>query len=172
MYLFFQEAIRQRRPGLRRRRPGAQAAIRKRPYFEDASNINFGEYDNLGYNNNRRVSNVEPDVNYRGPGINKIPGRIQTLNPYATRSGGAGGDGLTAASFGGGFQRRPAPNSRPGSIDCDFYTDSLCLEVSQYPREEIVTLLSVNRRVGADLIADVVDQSADNLIDGVTAGTF
>ena len=33
-----------------------------------------------------------------------------------------------------------------------------------------MSLLSVNRRVGADLIADVVDQSADNLVDGVTAG--
>jgi hypothetical protein len=31
--------------------------------------------------------------------------------------------------------------------------------------------LSANRRVGADLIADVIDQSADNLVDGVTAGT-
>ena len=31
-------------------------------------------------------------------------------------------------------------------------------------------LLNVNRKVGADLIADVVDQSADNLVDGVTAG--
>ena len=37
-------------------------------------------------------------------------------------------------------------------------------------RNEIVSLLSVNRRIGADLIADVIDQSADNLIDGVTAG--
>ena len=33
-----------------------------------------------------------------------------------------------------------------------------------------MALLNVNRRVGADLIADVVDQSADNLVDGVTAG--
>ena len=55
-------------------------------------------------------------------------------------------------------------------MDCDFYTDNLCLEVSNYPAKKIVALLNVNRRVGADLIADVVDQSADNLIDGVTAG--
>ena len=55
-------------------------------------------------------------------------------------------------------------------MDCDFYTDTLCLEVSNYPAKKIVALLNVNRRVGADLIADVVDQSADNLIDGVTAG--
>ena len=33
-----------------------------------------------------------------------------------------------------------------------------------------MSLLSVNRRIGADLIADVVDQSADSLVDGVTAG--
>ena len=55
-------------------------------------------------------------------------------------------------------------------MDCDFYTDNLCLEVSNYPAKKIVALLNVNCRVGADLIADVVDQSADNLIDGVTAG--
>ena len=55
-------------------------------------------------------------------------------------------------------------------MDCDFYTDNLCLEVSNYPAKKIVALLNVNRRVGADLIADVVDQSADDLIDGVTAG--
>ena len=35
-----------------------------------------------------------------------------------------------------------------------------------------MSLLSVNRRIGADLIADVIDQSADNLVDGVTAGTY
>ena len=39
-------------------------------------------------------------------------------------------------------------------------------------RNEIMSLLSVNRRIGADLIADVVDQSADNLVDGVTAGMY
>ncbi len=36
-------------------------------------------------------------------------------------------------------------------------------------REEIIALLSRNRRISSDLIADVLDQSADNLIDGVTA---
>ena len=44
------------------------------------------------------------------------------------------------------------------------------LFVMSFCRNEIVSLLSVNRRIGADLIADVIDQSADNLIDGVTAG--
>ena len=33
-----------------------------------------------------------------------------------------------------------------------------------------MSLLSRNRRIGNDLIADVVDQSADLLVDGVTAG--
>ena len=37
-------------------------------------------------------------------------------------------------------------------MDCDFYTDNLCLEVSNYPAKKIVALLNVNRRVGADLI--------------------
>ena len=44
------------------------------------------------------------------------------------------------------------------------------LFVMSFCRNEIVSLLSVNRRIGADLIADVIDQSADNLVDGVTAG--
>ena len=39
-----------------------------------------------------------------------------------------------------------------------------------YPKEEIIALLSGrNRRVGTDLVADVLDQSADQLIDGVTS---
>lgn len=31
-------------------------------------------------------------------------------------------------------------------------------------------LLNTNRRASNDLVADVLDQSADNLIDGVTSG--
>lgn len=54
--------------------------------------------------------------------------------------------------------------------DCDYYTNNLCLNVANYPKEEIILLLSGrNRRVGTDLIADVLDQSADELIDGVTS---
>ena len=62
-------------------------------------------------------------------------------------------------------------NNRDSSIrDCDYYTNNLCLNVASYPKEEIISLLSGrNRRVGTDLIADVLDQSADNLIDGVTS---
>ena len=60
---------------------------------------------------------------------------------------------------------------QPSNIrDCDYYTDNLCLKVASYPKEQIVGLLSGrNRRVGTDLIADVLDQSADELIDGVTS---
>lgn len=54
--------------------------------------------------------------------------------------------------------------------DCDYYTSNLCLKVANYPKEQIIALLSGrNRRVGTDLIADVLDQSADELIDGVTS---
>ena len=42
--------------------------------------------------------------------------------------------------------------------------------VKHYPGEEILSVLSRNRRVGENLIADVIDQSADILIDGVTSG--
>ena len=37
-------------------------------------------------------------------------------------------------------------------------------------RTEILGLLSTNRRASNDLVADVLDQSADNLVDGVTSG--
>ena len=37
-------------------------------------------------------------------------------------------------------------------------------------RDEILELLNTNRRASNDLVADVLDQSADNLIDGVTSG--
>jgi len=175
------EPQRQRRPGLRRRRIQAmlqnqaknqnqnqaqsQNQNQRRPYFEDASSMDFGDYS---FTPNRRVSalgNVEDDFQiYKGPGLNKIPGRIQTLNPYSR-------DDISSATFSKdtlGFQRRPAL-SKSKAEDCDYYTDSLCLDVGNYPKNEIMSLLSVNRRVGADLIADVVDQSADNLVDGVTA---
>ena len=45
--------------------------------------MDFGDYS---FTPNRRVSalgNAEDDFQiYKGPGLNKIPGRIQTLNPY------------------------------------------------------------------------------------------
>ena len=37
-------------------------------------------------------------------------------------------------------------------------------------RDESLELLNTNRRASNDLVADVLDQSADNLIDGVTSG--
>ena len=63
-------------------------------------------------------------------------------------------------------------NRFPGNEiqDCDFYTSNLCLNVVNYPKEQIIALLSGNnRRIGTDLVADVLDQSADQLIDGVTS---
>ena len=31
------------------------------------------------------------------------------------------------------FPARPGPNSIAAAVDCDFYTDDLCLGVKQYP---------------------------------------
>ncbi len=39
-----------------------------------------------------------------------------------------------------------------------------------YPGDKILDVLNRNHRVGNDLIADVDDQDADVLIDGVTSG--
>ena len=83
------------------------------------------DFDDYSFTPNRRVSNIGEDDFYKGPAIDSIPGRIQTLNPYNR-------DEMTSASF-GGFKRRPASAANSGSADCDYYTDSLCLEVSKYP---------------------------------------
>ena len=44
--------------------------------------------------------------------------------------------------------------------------------LQEYPSAQILAVLSRNRRIGEDLIADVIDQSADKLIDGVTSGMY
>ena len=68
-------------------------------------------------------------------------------------------------------QRLSSTNSVTGDEvrDCDYYTDTLCLGVRDYPRQEISRLLGANRRLSHDMIADVSAQSADDLIDGVSS---
>merc|ERR1719361_2988084 len=62
----------------------------------------------------------------RDPMLHKIPGRIQKVPD----------------------ERLTSSNAVRGekSLDCDFYTDSLCLGVRDYPRQEIARLLGANRR--------------------------
>ena len=45
--------------------------------------------------------------------------------------------------------------------NCKRYTEDICIAAEDYPREAILAVLNRNARVGNDLIADVVDQSAD-----------
>ena len=45
--------------------------------------------------------------------------------------------------------------------NCKRYTEDICIAASDYPSEAILAVLNRNVRVGNDLIADVVDQSAD-----------
>ena len=75
------------------------------------------------------VVRPNPIIDFRDPQIHKIPGRIQniperlaTKNPVPDMFGSLSQD--TRSKF----------NSvSSGSLDCDFYTDSLCLGVKQYP---------------------------------------
>ncbi len=66
-------------------------------------------------------------------------------------------------------KKHPPADNATLDGDCQHYTDSLCIEAAAYHGEEILSLLSQNRRVGSNLIADVTDQDADALIDGVTS---
>jgi len=104
----------------------------------------------------------------RAPELHKVPGRIQGLQidrnhnvPYST---GQNRDPFKQKVFGEGLNAES-----PQGLDCDFYTDDLCLGVREYPRKEIVRLLGANRRISDDMIADVSLQSADELIDGVSS---
>ena len=81
----------------------------------------------------------------------QIPGRIQRLPDQRP---------LSSNSLTGGEEE---------GRDCDYYTDTLCLGVRDYPRQEISRLLGANRRLSHDMIADVTAQSADDLIDGVSS---
>ncbi len=74
----------------RRKRPRAgQKPVRRRPYFDNDPEIpevqeaapaemdfDYPEYPDYPTGNNRRVSGIL--AGFRSPGINKIPGRIQT----------------------------------------------------------------------------------------------
>ncbi len=88
----------------------------------------------------------------------KAPSILGGRSPSSTRST------PTYALFGGNSDEGFSPEG-----NCLKYTDSICLNADDYPGESILSVLSRNRRVGSDLVADVIDQSADSLIDGVTS---
>ena len=100
----------------------------------------------------------------RNPEIHKIPGRIQTV-PGGRRFS-AGEDRIEDSVYSETFNSKPAINRAP---DCDLYTNDLCLNVKNYPIQEITSLLGANRRISDDMVADVNEQSADDLIDGVSS---
>jgi len=52
---------------------------------------------------------------------------------------------------------------------CDLYTEDICLETDDYPSAEVLSSLRSEKHVSATLLADVKDQSADELVDGITA---
>jgi len=100
-----------------------------------------------------------PIRDFRDPQIHKIPGRIQQIPDRFSSGSSVNSEDMFGSS----------QNSVVASVDCDFYTDSLCLGVNQYPMSEISRLLGANRRLSNDMIADVSEQSADDLIDGVSS---
>ena len=64
-----------------------------------------------------------PIRDIRDPGLNKIPGRIQAIPDRFS----------PPADFGSSVIPPLSHNSISASVDCDFYTDDLCLGVQQYP---------------------------------------
>jgi len=120
---------------------------------------------NLRSQNLPNRNNVPP---IRAPELHKVPGRIQghqiDRNHNVPYSSGPGREPFKQRVFGDGMN-----TDTTQGVDCDFYTDDLCLGVREYPRQDIVRLLGANRRISDDMIADVTLQSADELIDGVSS---
>ena len=140
-----QAELRSRRPGFRRRPGGPGGRVAGRP-----GRLGGGRGPGL-----------------RAPGLHLVPGRVQvsTIELVTLCCTVDQGDSSHQASS-------SQASRRAGSQDCDYYTDGLCLGVRDYPRSEIVRLLGANRRMSADMIADVSKQSADDLIDGVSSSEF
>lgn len=75
------------------------------------------------------VVRPNPIRDFRDPQIHKIPGRIQNIpDRLATKNHVPDMFGSLSQSPGAKFN-----SISSGSLDCDFYTDSLCLGVKQYP---------------------------------------
>jgi len=153
---------------LRQRPPYRRRPVRRQPYrFRHRHGV-------------RGTNSLPPR---RNPELHLIPGRIQSLPSRGSTAGGqrkpprSNGHQSSAphrlstpltedSTYSGSFSAGHLANP---SSDCDYYTDSLCLEVDNYPVQQIVALLGANRRTGNDLVADVLEQSADDLIDGVSS---
>ena len=75
------------------------------------------------------VVRPNPIRDFRDPQIHKIPGRIQNIpDRLATKNTVPEMFGSLSQTSGAKFN-----SISSGSLDCDFYTDSLCLGVKQYP---------------------------------------
>jgi len=55
------------------------------------------------------------------------------------------------------------------SPDCDLYAEGICLDVRNYPSELISNYLSRHKPALATMLAEVRSQSADDLVEGVSA---
>ena len=101
-----------------------QAELRQRPFRNGPPTRRRRPFrGRLASQSQGRPSVMRPNPPIRDPGLNKIPGRIQSIPDRFPPKGDFGTNGIPQLSH----------NSLSGSVDCDFYTDDLCLGVQQYP---------------------------------------
>ncbi|XP_018009312.1 uncharacterized protein LOC108666882 [Hyalella azteca] len=73
-------------------------------------------------------------------------------------------------NFGNSEKPKPEGNFKPDrKSECTQYTETICLDADNYPHTEILAALEGDKGRTNVLIAEVRNQSADNLVDGVTA---
>ena len=103
-----------------RQRPFKTGPKRRRPFRNRIASQSQGR---------PLVMRPNPVRDFRDPQIHNIPGRIQKIpNRLATKNQAPDMFGSLSQGAGANFNSLSS-----GSVDCDFYTDSLCLGVKQYP---------------------------------------
>ena len=107
--------------------PMLQAELRQRPFRNGPPSRRRRPFrGRLASQSQGRPSVMRPNSpirDIRDPGLNKIPGRIQAIPDRFS----------PPADFGSSVIPQLSHNSISASVDCDFYTDDLCLGVQQYP---------------------------------------
>ena len=125
------------------------------PLHFPPNSIGHNQLQTQGYTGLKKSKPTQPKLATRRP----VPAAV---------SDSISGESVKTASH-PSFAATAIPSKPPTKSQCDYYTDDLCLEVDSYPISEIMSQIGANRRASSDLIADVIDQSADDLIDGVSS---
>ncbi|KAF2354090.1 Spaetzle [Trinorchestia longiramus] len=90
------------------------------------------------------------------------PKQFVPSKPFSTGFTSSTGSSHSGSGSGSNFKR-------DRKSQCTQYTETICLDADNYPHAEILSSLEGDKGRTNVLIAEVRNQSADNLVDGITA---